>query len=202
MITRQADPRTHASRRENPNNVACPHRLSFSFGTLDFLAIEAAHIAMVCAGESFADASGSHGRRFDCSRGRADYIRLINELHEAWTEAHVAIARREQQGAPAVATLTELLEHFLERRCQRYSKVLPKGSIREEVLAHAARKRYELRDYLGSFQRHLIQRCSQIAYADRGAWTGRHYSTLFSPRVHYASRRGRSCRLRRPGRSQ
>jgi hypothetical protein len=66
-------------------------------------------------------------------------MRLIKELREAWNDVRAAMARGEQLSATSVATLNELLEHFLERRYKRYSAVLPKGPLREEVLANVAR---------------------------------------------------------------
>jgi hypothetical protein len=139
MIAAQVDSRSRGGRRENPLLVACPHRLTFSYADDYSVELEAKHIAMVCAGESLADASGPGGKRYDGPDGRATYMRLIKELREAWNDVRAAMARGEQLSATSVATLNELLEHFLERRYKRYSAVLPKGPLREEVLANVAR---------------------------------------------------------------
>ena len=128
----------------------------FSFGDDFSVELEAAHIAMVCAGESLADASGTGGKRYDGVEGHASYTRLIKELRETWDDARAAMARGEQLSATSVVSLNELLEHFLERRYKRYSTVLPKGALHEEVLANVARQRYELCDYLAAFHCNLI----------------------------------------------
>jgi hypothetical protein len=44
MVTKQADPRYRTCLRKNPNQVACPHHLSFSFSQDDFVPLKAAHI--------------------------------------------------------------------------------------------------------------------------------------------------------------
>ena len=56
MIAVQVDSRSRGGRRENPLLVACPHRLTFSYADDYSVELEAKHIAMVCAGESLADA--------------------------------------------------------------------------------------------------------------------------------------------------
>ncbi len=67
MITKQRDSLSCSGWRENPNLVACQHSLTLSYSHDDFVPLEAAsaHIVMVCAGESLADACGTGGRRFD-----------------------------------------------------------------------------------------------------------------------------------------
>lgn len=68
MIAEQVDSSTRGGRRENPLLVACPHRRTFSYADDNSVElegrIEAKHIAMVCAGESLADASGLGGKRY------------------------------------------------------------------------------------------------------------------------------------------
>ena len=181
MIAAQMDSRLRIGRRENPLHVACPHRLTFSFGDDASVGLEAAHIAMVCAGESLADASGTGGKRYDGIDGRALYTRLICDLRVTWDEARAAMDRGEQLSATSVVSLNELLEHFLERRYKRYSTVLPRGPLREEVLANVARQRYELRTYLAAFHSNLIYRCGQKPYDQRGEFSATRYSRLFLP---------------------
>ena len=55
MITRQS---RRGERREDPNLVACPHRLQFAWTGDEDLRLDADHIAMECAGESLSDWAG------------------------------------------------------------------------------------------------------------------------------------------------
>ncbi len=48
MIQKQASRRDRSSRREDPNSVACPHRLTFAWSGDASAALEAQHLAMVC----------------------------------------------------------------------------------------------------------------------------------------------------------
>ena len=105
MIAAQMDSRHRIGRRENPLHVACPHRLTFSFGDDASVGLEATHIAMVCAGESLADASGIGGKRYDGIEGRASYTRLISDLLVTWDDARAAMARGEQLSATLVVSL-------------------------------------------------------------------------------------------------
>jgi hypothetical protein len=79
------------------------------------------------------DASGKNGKCLDGTVGLAEYMRLINEPRQAWSDARAAKARGEQLGA-SVTTLTKLPEQFLQRQYQRYSMVLkgqpPRGGAR------------------------------------------------------------------------
>ncbi len=81
MITQQKSADGKAQRRENPNRVACPHRLTFAFSNDEEVPVEALHL--VCAGETLSDFAGADGRVFGGLRGRAEYELMIKELREA-----------------------------------------------------------------------------------------------------------------------
>ncbi len=77
MILKQRSSSARGSRRENPNKVACPHRLRFAYSGDDDLALEATHLAALCAGEHLSDWAGPEGKRFDGARGRSEFVALL-----------------------------------------------------------------------------------------------------------------------------
>ncbi len=58
MIAQQKTAGSKAQRRENPNRVACPHRLTLAFCNDDDEPIEAQHLVMVCSGETLSEFAG------------------------------------------------------------------------------------------------------------------------------------------------
>jgi hypothetical protein len=62
MITKQASRKSRSSRREDPNLVACPHRLTFAWSGDACVGLEAQHLALVCSCENLSDWAGSAGR--------------------------------------------------------------------------------------------------------------------------------------------
>ena len=72
MITQQKSSSGKEQRRENPNKVACPHRLTFAFSNDDEVLIQAQHLVMVCSGETLSDFAGEEGRVCGCLRCRSD----------------------------------------------------------------------------------------------------------------------------------
>jgi hypothetical protein len=129
-----------SQRRENPAKVAFPHRLTFAYSNDAEQLIEAQHLVMMCAGESLSDFSGSDGSAFGDRRGRANYVLLVNELRDAWSNLTGAVERNENVGAPTVTAIFDLVYVFLERRYERCSLILSPGRLREEVLANVARQ--------------------------------------------------------------
>jgi hypothetical protein len=61
MIKKQPATRPALSRREDPTNVAFPHRLKFAFSPDDGPELDAVHLRLVCAGERISDWSGQRG---------------------------------------------------------------------------------------------------------------------------------------------
>ena len=183
MIDKQHDPRHRGTRRENPTNVACPHRLSFAYSDDETLDMDALHLALVCPGEKLSDWAVGDCRHTEGTRGRAEYQRLLGELREAWLPVCDSIARDHQIGAPAVTTLFELIEVFLARRYGRFSTVLT-GRVREEVLANVARQLYELRVYFLTFTRDLADRAPRRDYALQAQFAGSRYIRLLTPTIN------------------
>jgi hypothetical protein len=71
MISQQQSASGRAQRQENPNRVACPHRLTFAYSNDDELAIEASHLIMVWSGENLSDFAGESGRELvACTLGQ------------------------------------------------------------------------------------------------------------------------------------
>jgi hypothetical protein len=84
MIDNQKSATGKAQRRENPNRVACPHRLTFAWSNDEEVPVEAQHLVMVLAGETLSDFAGEDGRVFGGLRARAEYELMVKELREAW----------------------------------------------------------------------------------------------------------------------
>ena len=161
MIAQQLSASGRAQRRENPNRVACPHRLTFAYSNDDELTLEASHLVMVCSGESLSDFTGEAGRAFGGLRARADYTFMTSALRAAWADLTGAVTRDENIGAPAITAIFDLVYSFLERRYARFATILAPGRLREEVLANVARQLAELSIYFASFTRSLADRCSR-----------------------------------------
>lgn len=119
MISKQANRRTRAARREDPNLVACPHRLNFACSGDGCVDLEAKHLAMVCTCENLFDWAGKAGRQLGGSTGRAEYVHLQSELSTSWHALSSQVARNEHVGAPGVAAVFDLVEVFLELRYKR-----------------------------------------------------------------------------------
>jgi len=185
MISSQDSSVGKSQRRENPAKVAFPHRLTFAYSNDAEQLIEAQHLVMMCAGESLSDFSGSDGSAFGDRRGRANYVLLVNELRDAWSNLTGAVERNENVGAPTVTAIFDLVYVFLERRYERCSLILSPGRLREEVLANVARQLAELRQYFADFQRNLSDRCSRKLYAELAQFTGSRYLALLGPTVLY-----------------
>jgi hypothetical protein len=158
MIQKQVPRRDRSSRREDPNSVACPHRLTFAWSGDDGVGLEAQHLAMVCTCENLSDWSGQAGRGVGGSSARSAFIALQTELRDAWLSLRGQIARDEHVGAPVISAIFDLLQVYLDRRYARYALVLPPGRLREEVLANVARQSDELRGYFAAFNQSLADR--------------------------------------------
>ncbi len=87
LVKGQRKDRHRGQRRENPVLVACPHRLCFAFSNDGAVALEARHLAMVCAGENFSDWAGEDGLKFGGSLGKADYALRPGELIQGKTSS-------------------------------------------------------------------------------------------------------------------
>jgi hypothetical protein len=185
MIAQQRSASGRAQRRENPNRVACPHRLTFAYSNDDELTLEASHLVMVCSGESLSDFTGEAGRAFGGLRARADYTFMTSALRAAWADLTGAVGRDENIGAPAVTAIFDLVYSFLERRYARFATILTPGRLREEVLANVARQLAELSIYFASFTRSLADRCSRRPYAELAQYAGSRYIRLLGPAVHF-----------------
>jgi hypothetical protein len=183
MITKQASRKSRSSRREDPNLVACPHRLTFAWSGDDCVGLEAQHLAMVCSCENLSDWAGPAGRLLGGAIGRSAYQHVQSELHEAWSSLTAQVARSEHVGALCIKAVFDLLEVFLERRYKRYATVLPPGRLREEVLANVARQHDELHVYFESFNDSLSDRCRRQDYDDRARYAGERYLALLAPAV-------------------
>ena len=169
MIRKQVSRRDRPSRREDPNLVACPHRLSFAWSDDAGVGLEAQHLAMVCTCENLSDWSGQTGRAVGGSTARSVFLALQTELREAWLSLRGQIARDEHVGAPVISAIFDLLQVYLDRRYARYALVLSPGRLREEVLANVARQSEELRIYFAAFNQSLADRCLRQAYEDQGS---------------------------------
>jgi hypothetical protein len=183
MIDQQKSASGKAQRRENPNRVACPHRLTFAWSNDEEVPVEALHLVMVLAGETLSDFAGEDGRVFGGLRARAEYELMIKELREAWANLTGAVDRNENVGAPTITALFDLVYNFLERRYGRYVIILSQGRLREEVLANVARQLVELRLYFATFQRNLSDRCTRKPYGDLAQFAGSRYIRLLGPAV-------------------
>jgi hypothetical protein len=183
-ISQQRSSSGHAQRRENPNRVACPHRLSFPYSNDNALAIEASHLVMVCSGETLSEFAEESGREFGCLRARADYTLMISALRTAWSDLTGAMDRNENIGTPAVTAIFDLVNSFLERRYARFATILTPGRLREEVLADVASQLAKLSVYFKftSFTRSLTDRCPRRAY---GELAGSRYIGLLGPAVRF-----------------
>jgi hypothetical protein len=166
MISNQKTSEGKSQRREKPARVAFPHRLTFAYSTDAEQIIEAQHLVLMCARESLSDFSGADGSAVGDRRGRANYVLLVNELRDAWSNLAGAVERNENVGAPTVTAIFDLVYVFLERRYERCSLTLSPGRLREEVLANVARQLAELRQYFADFQRILSDRCTRKPYAE------------------------------------
>jgi hypothetical protein len=183
MITKQANRRDRSSRREDPNLVACPHRLTFAWSGDCNVDLEAKHLAMVCTCECMSDWAGAAGRTLGGSTGRSAYQHVQTELLEAWSGIAEQVARNEHVGAVSIKAVFDLVEVFLERRYKRYATVLSAGRLREEVLANVARQIDELREYFAAFNDSLADRCKREPYSDRARFAGERYLALLGPAV-------------------
>ncbi len=165
IITQQKSASGKAQLRENPNRVACPHRLTFAFSNDEEVPVEALHLVMVCAGETLFDFAGEDGRVFGGLRGRAEYefLTVTKELRGAWDYLIGAVDSNENVGAPTITALFDLVYNFLERRYGCFVLIL---CLREEVLANVARQLTELRVYFATFQRNLSDRCTRKPYGN------------------------------------
>jgi hypothetical protein len=181
MIRKQASRRDRSSRREDPNSVACPHRLTFAWSGDAGVALEAQHLAMVCTCESLSDWSGLAGRALGGSTARSVFLALQAELRDAWLSLRGQLARDEHVGAPVISAVFDLLQIYLERRYSRYALVLLPGRLREEVLANVARQAGELRDYFAEFNQSLAERCRRQDYAEQARFAGDRYLALLGP---------------------
>ena len=183
MIDQQSTASGKAQRRENPNRVACPHRLTFAWSNDDEVPVEAQHLVMVLAGETLSDFAGEDGRSFGGLRARAEYGLMIKELGDAWANLIGAVDRNENVGAPTITALFDQVYNFLERRYVRFVIILPQGRLREEVLANVARQLAELRLYFATFQRNLSDRCTRKPYGELAQFAGSRYIRLLGPAV-------------------
>jgi hypothetical protein len=178
MISQQRSASGRAQRRENPNRVACPHRLTFAYSNDDELAIEASHLVMVCSGELLSNFAGEAGREFGGLRARADYTFMVSAFRTAWSDLTGAIDRNENIGAPAVTAIFDLVYSFLERRYTRFTTILTPGRLRDEVLANVARQLAEVSVYFTSFMCSLAYRCSRKPYGELAQYAGSSYIRL------------------------
>ena len=185
MISDQKSSSGKAQRRENPNKVACPHRLSFAYSNDEEMLIEAQHLAMVCSGETLSDFAGEEGRLFGGLRGRSDFVLVTKSLQEHWTDVSLAVERSENIGAPAISSLFDAVNTCLERRYDRFACFLAPGRLREEVLANVARQLGELRTYFSTFMRNLSDRCTRRPYAEQAHFAGSRYIALLGPAVRF-----------------
>jgi hypothetical protein len=183
MITKQALRKNRSSRREDPNLVACPHRLTFAWSGDSCVDLEAKHLAMVCTCENLSDWAGSSGRALGGAIGGSAYQHVQTELHDAWSGLTAQIARNEHVSALSIKAVFDLVEVFLERRYTRYATVLPAGRLREEVLANVARQHDELHVYFEAFNDSLSDRCRRQDYADQTRYSGERYLALLGPAV-------------------
>ena len=183
MIDHQKTATGKAQRRENPNRVACPHRLTFAWSNDEEVPVEAQHLVMVLAGETLSDFAGEDGRVFGGLRARAEYELMVTELRLAWANLTGAVDRNENVGAPTITALFDQVYNFLERRYGRYVIILPQGRLREEVLANVARQLVELRLYFATFQRNLSDRCTRKPYSELAQFAGSRYIRLLGPAV-------------------
>jgi hypothetical protein len=181
MINKQSDKHSASTRREDPRNVAFPHRLSFVYTFDEHLPLDAEHIRLVCEGERLSDFAGESGRRLGGQQARAAYKILLDDLRVAWDIVHSASLRLEHVGGPAVQHLIDQFTVLLERRYARFATVLPAGRPREEILANVARQLGELRVYFSDFNRNLADRAARLPYADQARFAGERYITLLAP---------------------
>jgi hypothetical protein len=185
LVKGQRRERHRGQRRENPVLVACPHRLSFAFSNDGAVALEAQHLAMVCAGENFSDWAGDDGPKFGGSRGKAEYEFMLKELRTSWDLLSQAVELRQHVGAPASSTLFARVFALLERRYERFAAILSPGRAREEVLANVARQLAEIRVYFAAFNRSLADRCERKPYEEQALFASSRYVTLLGPLVAF-----------------
>ena len=181
MIARQSSKHPVSSRREDPRNVAFPHRLTFAYAADDGLELDAEHLRLVCEGERLSDWAGVPGRLIGGHTARSEFKAVLDELRTAWEAVSTAARRREHVGAPALQNLIDLFVVFLERRYARFAVVLPAGRPREEILANVARQLGELRTYFTDFSRVLADGASRLPYAEQARFAGDRYLSLFAP---------------------
>ena len=181
MIARQSSKHPVSSRREDPRNVAFPHRLTFAYASDDGLDLDAEHLRLVSEGERLSDWAGVPGRLIGGHTARSEFKAALDELRSAWEAVSTAARRLEHVGAPAVQNLTDLFVVFLERRYARFAVVLPAGRPREEILANVARQLGELRTYFTDFSRVLADCASRMPYAEQARFAGDRYLSLFAP---------------------
>jgi hypothetical protein len=183
MITKQTKGKPSDSRREDPTNVAFPHRLKFAFSPDDSLEFDADNLRFACAGERLSDWAGTEGRALGGHYARSVFQQLLTELADAWGKVSGAIQRGEHIGAPVTKHLTDVVLTLFERRYTRFAKVLPAGRAREEILANVARQLGELRAFFTSFDTFLADSTTRMDYGSSARWFGKRVNTLFAPTV-------------------
>jgi hypothetical protein len=183
MVKKQPESKPSSTRREDPTNVAFPHRLKFAFSPDDGVELDADLLRLACAGERLSDWSGADGRILGGHTARSVYQQLLTELADIWGKVSGAIQRGEHIGAPSSRHLTDVVLNLFERRYTRFAKVLPAGRVREEILANVARQLGELRVYFASFDTFLADSTTRMDYLKSARWFGSRVHVLFAPTV-------------------
>ena len=109
MIRAQPSKNPTERRREDPKEVAFPHRLKFAHAPDDGLELDAEHLRLVCDGERISDWAGSSSRLLGGHSERSVFKSLLSELGSCWGSISGAVQLGQHIRGLAARHLTDLL---------------------------------------------------------------------------------------------
>jgi hypothetical protein len=182
MIAKQAQGGSGCiSRREDPTNVACVHRLRLAFTGDAGLALTGKLLALIVVAEKPSDFCGQAGKGLGGARARGDLDLLLTAMRRHWNE--ILEAAELGRGISSVTTnnIIEGILAILERRYTRFGTLFPPGAVREEVLANTARQCAEVRVLFDEFVKDLNHRGGTMPYDSQNEFIANRYLTLLQP---------------------
>ncbi len=169
------------SRREDPTNVACVHRLRLAYIGDAGLALTGKLLALIVVAENPSDFSSKASPRLGGAWQRANLELLLSDLRRHWAEILDAASLGRGVGSVTTNNIPEGLHSILERRYTRFSLVFPAGEVREEVLANTPRQCAEVRVLVEEFFNDLSHRGGALEYTSRNEFLSSRYLTLLPP---------------------
>jgi hypothetical protein len=180
MLKEQRRAGRSSSRAEDPLDPGFVHRLKLAYRDDDRLAADSRVLAALLGCERLSDYAGPSAASLGGNGARAEFRSVYSETDDAWQLCARGIRDGQTLSSIASGAFAAQVNLLMERRYDRFVRILPAGPPRDEILANTYRQIGEVADYIRDFDTDLMRRASKLPYAEQPRFVGERFLSAYT----------------------